>query len=81
MTTETTSPGSAAIIEQNALIRAEGLVTNKADLHFALSIPEFDYHLLVRANPDLEAPDRDIKGAAWKRYIASSESKPYRVTG
>ena len=81
LSVETTAPGSDAILAQNQLIQNEGLVQQKQDLHWSLSIPEFDYAIMVQTNPDLESHDFEIKTRAWKKYIASSESRPYRVTG
>lgn len=81
LTTETSDPNSDRILEQNELIRNENLVTQRPDLHWSLSLPEFEYHMLIRKNPDLGSPDSGISTRAWKKYIASSESRPYRVTG
>ena len=49
------------------------------DSMMELQIPEMAYHLLIRKHPDLGSNDNDIATKAWKKFIASSESKPYRV--
>lgn len=66
------------LLEQNRQLRREGL----KDLSFgrwALSIPPIDYKKLVKANPALNAPDAVERTLAWKRFMASPESIPYRV--
>jgi hypothetical protein len=81
LTTRTTAPQSRAILEQNKLLRNEGLVKNKDELHFELSIPEFDYHMLCRKYPDLACGDPDTEDMAWRKFLRSSEAKPYKVIG
>ena len=80
LTVETSDPNSDRILKQNELLRNESIVKQKDDLHWSLSFPEFDYHMLLRRKPDLASPDAEISTRAWKKYISSSESKPYRVT-
>ena len=66
------------ILETNRQLRREGL----KDLSFgrwALSIPEIDYKKLVKANPALKSLDTVERTLAWKRFMASPESVPYRV--
>lgn len=47
--------------------------------YLALSIPEFDYYVLQQRFPDLKSPDHEIRLKAWKKFIASPLSEPYRV--
>jgi hypothetical protein len=47
----------------------------------SLEIPVVDLHFLKKANPDLESLDGEIKTKAWKKFLASPESLPYRVRG
>ena len=66
------------MLETNRQLRREGL----NDLSFgrwALSIPEIDYKKLVLANPALKSQDAVERTLAWKSFMASPESVPYRV--
>ncbi len=47
--------------------------------HVALSIPEYDYFILQIRFPELASRDAGVRLAAWKRFIASPLSEPYRV--
>ena len=78
---ETSDPYADAILEHNLKLRNEGAVTKGVDIHHALDIPEFAYAMLCRKYPDLDCGDGEIEGRAWKKFIASTESIPYRVTG
>ena len=52
------------------------------DLSFAapqLNIPENHLYLLWKKYPELNSPDAGIKTRAWRRFLNSAESKPYRV--
>lgn len=44
-----------------------------------LSIPEFDYAVLIVRYPELNSKDGVEQTNAWKRFLASPESEPYRV--
>ena len=44
-----------------------------------LSIPFEDYLALQVKYPELASPDGQIKTRAYKRFMASPESKPYRL--
>lgn len=71
-------PNRGKVLEQNKQLRREGL----KDLSFgrwALSIPEIDYKKLVLANPALRSQDQVERTLAWKSFMASPESVPYRV--
>ena len=46
-----------------------------------LEIPALDFHFLTKANPDLASRDGQIKTRAWKKFLASPASIPYRVRG
>ena len=75
---ETTQPNRAAILAQNHEARKHG-TTRKLDwAKFALNIPEHDWMELRRRNPALAGsePERSL---AWKKFMQSSESLPYRV--
>ena len=52
------------------------------DLSFGrqvLAIPELDHYHLLRKYPDLASHDAEIKQAALAKFMASSESAPYKV--
>ena len=72
-------PFRAAKLRWNKFLRESGAVRKGEVFQHALSIPTIDYAKLVRANPDLEAPDGWIKKRAWDAFIASDASEPYRV--
>lgn len=47
----------------------------------ALTIPQLDLQRLFRMFPDLKCPDGHVQTAAWKKFLASSLSEPYRNHG
>jgi hypothetical protein len=57
-----------------------GLMAPRVWGEMMLTIPAHDHAALVRANPDLAAPDGEIRLKAWKRFANSRESLPYRVS-
>lgn len=44
-----------------------------------LHIPELDFYVLARRHPELMSPDAEINKKAWDKFLASSESEPYRI--
>lgn len=67
-----------AILAANQLARS--LEKRRTDgMRWALQIPADDYADLVLRNPELIAADREIKDRAWRKFIASPESLPYRI--
>ena len=58
-----------------------GLMAPRVWGEMMLTIPAHDHAALIRANPDLAAPDKGIRLDAWKRFANSVESRPYRVSG
>ena len=48
-------------------------------MQWALSIPVDEYPILLKLRPDLAHPDNYTRQLAWKLYIASDASIPYRV--
>jgi hypothetical protein len=78
--TATFDPNVNRILEENKGIRNSGIVKQKADMQWALSIPELHHAQLVKRYPDLASKDGEIHAKAWNKFIRSSESKPYRVT-
>ena len=77
---ETTQPLRAAILNDNAELRKNPEALRKLDaMEWTLQIPEDDFGMLVKCNPDLNHDDAAIRLAAWKAFIAAPESLPYRV--
>lgn len=75
-----TQPGRREILEFNQALRADPARIRR--LKWAkpqLQIPELDLYRLKHLYPELDSPDAEIRLKAWKRFMASSESKPYRV--
>ena len=73
-------PSRAAILNDNAEIRRNPLALRKLDaMQWALQIPTDDYDKLLGCNPDLTHTDAETRNAAWKAFIKSPESLPYRV--
>ena len=69
-----------AILERNHQLRINPGA--QRDLSFArcvLSIPELDLYYLVKKYPDLQSNDKELKQKALAKFIASSESAPYKV--
>lgn len=46
---------------------------------WCLSIPQVDYARIVSERPDLAAPDFETRQRAWRLFLASDDSAPYRV--
>lgn len=44
-----------------------------------LSIPELDFYVLKHRFPDLASPDNEIRTRAYKKFLASPLSEPYRI--
>ena len=44
-----------------------------------LTIPVVDLARIKDRYPELRAPDAETRNRAWQRFIASSESAPYRT--
>ena len=77
---EITQPSQDAIKRDNAELRKNPEVLRELDgMQWALQIPEIDYHHLVKVNPALIHDHTPTRTAAWKAFIASAESLPYRV--
>jgi len=77
---EVHQPERDAIMAETQAIRTHD--TPPDDLSFGrwcLRIPELDLMLLKRKYPELDSKDGQIKTQAWKKFLSSSESKPYRV--
>ena len=75
---ERTQVNRDAILAQNLDARKNNS-TRKLDWGlFALQIPELDLMMIKKRNPDLDGPEPG-RTIAWKKFMRSSESIPYRV--
>jgi len=72
-------PARNAILETVSEIRKDRLAKTLSFGRPELSIPFEDYERLTRANPDLRSTDAATKTAAWRRFLRSADSAPYRV--
>lgn len=69
-----------AILERNKQLRINpGAQRDLTFGRLALSIPELDHHYLIKKYPDLAAPDKEVRQRALAKFMASSESAPYKV--
>jgi len=71
-------PGREAILEKNARAQIERPNRDLTFGRMVLNIPFLDRHVLRTTHPELDAPDKEIRTAAWVKFIASSESRPFR---
>jgi hypothetical protein len=79
---ELSQPSRDLILQRNAELRKQpGALRDLSFGRLALTIPLEDLDALRAKYPDLASRDAGIRSAAWKRFIASAESKPYRVKG
>lgn len=74
-----TQRNRGAILEENKVIRNNGLCRNMEWGAPALRIPEVDYIKLVKKYPDLASRDNLTRSLAWKKFLQSTESTPYRL--
>ena len=72
--------GRRRVLEDNQRRRLSCVVPKSSWCEHALSIPEGDMQRLYSRYPELRCWDKDVRTRAWKRFLASSESRPYRVT-
>ena len=68
-----------AILRDNQEIMLDGGAKHLSWGHVALRIPKADRRALSHRYPELDSTDWETQTRAWKRFAASSESKPYRV--
>lgn len=72
-------PERAAILESNRAVRNDRTARRMDWGQPHLRIPEVDLELLKQRNPELSAPDGQVRRAAWIKFYNSPESAPYRV--
>lgn len=63
----------------NEFLRNNAGVRKSDGIRWSLSIPYDDWVALGRLNPALRSKDAVEKTKAWKAFINSPESIPYRV--
>ncbi len=68
-----------ARLENNQRLRNEQAVRDLSWARWTVSIPTLDWHYLTRKYPDLISPDKEIRDRARAKWLASSESAPYKV--
>lgn len=79
MVVESTQPNRKQVLEQVKDRRNNPEVMRKLDFGVAaLTIPQLDYQRLIRIYPDLICPDGHTQTVAWRKFMASSMSEPYR---
>jgi hypothetical protein len=69
----------SANLRLNEFLRNSDGVKKSDGVRWSLSIPYDDWAALGRLNPALRSKDPVEKTKAWKAFINSPESIPYRV--
>ncbi len=73
-------PSRPLILDTAAELRKAGGAPDRPGLgRWALSVPFEDWVRLREKYPDLASQDAQIKSRAWLAFIASDESKPFKV--
>lgn len=68
-----------AILERNQALQAEQVQNDLSFGRQALSIPELDLMHILKKYPEMASHDPQIKKQGVLKFLASPESKPYRV--
>jgi hypothetical protein len=68
-----------ARLENNKRMRNEKVVRDLDWARWSLSIPQLDWHYLCKKYPDLASQDKHTRETALAKFMASSESAPYKV--
>ena len=71
-------PRAAATLELNKELRKTTLSDGPVG-RWALSMNDIDRRALARLFPDINSPDAELRTKAWKRFMASPLSEPYKV--
>lgn len=74
-------PGRGTLLEGIRTLRQDRLARQFGWGRPELEIPALDLHFLKKANPDLASLDAATKTKAWKKFLASDASLPYRTRG
>ncbi len=78
---ENYQPSRNAVLEATKQRRNEGVMQDAPFGRCELTIPQLDYQRLIRAYPALNSHDTVEQTKAWKRFLRSPESEPYRNYG
>lgn len=80
MSVGTTQPGRAAILARNARARIEKPLRDVEGLgRMLLNIPFVDRERLRHELPELDSHDSATRNEAWRKFIASDASLPFKV--
>lgn len=69
-----------AVLDHNREVMLDGGSRTGSFGKVELRIPELVLQKLKRKYPELDSGDREIKVKAWKKFIRSSEAKPWKVS-
>jgi len=75
----TYDPNYVNAMEYLKKVRSSADVQDMSFGRWKLSIPELALLKLERKYPELASDDHQIQTAAWKKFINSSEARPYMV--
>ena len=76
---ENYQPSRTAVLEATKYRRDHPGIMQDAPFGRAmLTIPELDYQRLIKHYPALDSLDAVEQTKAWKRFLRSAESEPYR---
>ncbi len=70
-------PGRERVLEQAERVRNGGGSRPMKWGQLSASIPELDYRLMTRDNPELACADRKVQARAWSKFLSSSEGRKY----
>jgi len=68
-----------ARLENNQRMRIERPTRDLEWARWTLSIPQLDWYYLTKKYPDLTSLDKKTRETALAKFMASSESAPYKV--
>ena len=68
-----------ARLENNKRMQIERPTRDLDWARWTLSIPQLDWHYLKLKYPDLASTDKHTRETAMAKFMASSESAPYKV--
>lgn len=60
--------------------RRRGMMAPRVWGEMMVTIPRTEFDALVRANPDLAAPDGGVRLKAWRKFANSRDAIPYHVS-
>jgi len=75
---ENYQPSRTAVLEETKRRRIEGVNVDAPFGRNMLTIPQLDYQRLIKHYPALNSLDVVEQTKAWKKFLRSAESEPYR---